>query len=203
MGSSPWRLGLTGGIGSGKTTVSRFFSEYGAAVFDADFVARSVTGPGGAAISMIRQQLGDQAIAADGSMNRTAVRDIVFSDSAMRLRLEQIIHPLVWTESLQQEKSAACSGFPCILFDIPLLAESGVWRTRLDRILVVDCPERTQVERVVRRSGLSEEQVIRIVQSQAPRARRLSIADIVIRNDQISLANLAGQVRHIGAFFGL
>lgn len=203
MGSSPWRLGLTGGIGSGKSTVSRLLAENGAAVIDADCIARSVTGQGGSAIAAIRQQLGDHAIAADGSIDRAVVRDMVFRDSAMRLRLEHIIHPLVWTESLQQENAARCSGFPCIVFDIPLLTESGIWRTRLDRILVVDCAERTQVERVVRRNAFSEEQVLRIVQSQSVRAQRLSIADIVIRNDEISLVQLADQVRQIAASLGL
>ena len=147
------RIGLTGGIGSGKSTVADLLATCGACVIDADAISRRVTAAGGAAINPIAQQFGSQAITAQGAMDRDVMRQLVFDDVAIRRRLEAIIHPLVSLETLRQAEDAARAGHVCIVFDIPLLVESGRWRQQLDRILVVDCSEATQISRVTARSG--------------------------------------------------
>lgn len=203
MARSLWRVGLTGGIGSGKSTVCGFFSEAGAAIVDADAISKAVTGPGGSAIASVREAFGDSAIDAAGGMDRAAVRARVFSQPQARQRLERIVHPLVLDEATRQESEFVGLGYRCILFDIPLLAESTHWRGRLEHILVVDCHQQTQVERVIRRSGLSEVQVRQIIGAQAPRALRLSIADSVIWNDGLSTEQLATEVHQLCTAFGL
>jgi dephospho-CoA kinase len=194
------RLGLTGGIGSGKSTVAQMLAALGAAVIDADAIARSVTASGGAAIPLIREAFGPELIAADGSLDRTRMRELAFADAGARKRLEAIVHPLVGQETARQ--AAAAQG-PLLVFDIPLLVEGGHWRARLDRVLVVDCTPETQVSRVVQRSGLTPDAVRQVIAAQASREQRLAAADLVIFNDGLTIDELRAQVREIGQRFGL
>lgn len=196
-------LGLTGGIGSGKSTVSAMLVERGAALIDADANARAVTAPGGAAIEAIRAAFGADALTPEGAMDRARMRALAFSDPAAKRRLEAIVHPLVGALGAQQLETARQAGCGCVVYDIPLLVESGRWRAQLDAVLVVDCPNQTQVARVVQRSGLSEDAVLAIIAAQAPRAVRLAAADAVIHNDGISLDQLREEVRGFALAFGL
>jgi dephospho-CoA kinase len=201
------RIGLTGGIGSGKSEVARVLASCGAAVVDADAISRGVTAAGGSAIENIAQEFGRRFIAADGSLDREQMRQLAFSDPDARRRLETIIHPLVRLETVQQTEKAVAEGKRCIVFDVPLLVESGNWRPLLDKVIVVDCPEATQLARVLAReagrAGWSAETVRRIVAGQAPRAQRLAAADICIYNEGISLEGLAARVRQVARSFGL
>lgn len=199
-----WRLGLTGGIGSGKSTVASMLAELGAAIIDADAISRSLTAPGGRALPDIRAQFGDALIGADGAMDRQAMRQRVFSDPQARQRLEAIIHPLVGEITQEQTEAALQTGARCLVHDVPLLVESGSrWRARLDRVMVVDCDAETQVERVVRRSGLPPQEVERIIAQQASRRERLACADLVIFNQGLSLQSLRQLVQETGRHFGL
>ena len=197
------RLGLTGGIGSGKSTVSAFLHRMGAAIIDADAIAKAVTAPGGLAIPALQAEFGVTVLTADGALNRAQMRDLVFSDAGAKARLEAIVHPLVGQAIAQQARQAETSGARCIVFDIPLLVESQHWRAELDRVLVVDCTQETQIARVVARNGLTEQEVRRILASQATRGQRLAAGDLVLYNDGIPLDNLKQQVREIGSQFGL
>ena len=179
----PWQLGLTGGIGSGKSTVAALLAECGAAVIDADAIARATTAHGGSALAAIATTFGPQLIDADGALDRAAMRALVYDDPGARQRLEAIVHPLVGAETERQARQAQAAGHALLVFDIPLLAEAGArWRARLDRVLVIDCPPALQLERVTARSQLPREQVEQIMASQATRAQRLSTADWVIWN---------------------
>lgn len=197
------RLGLTGGIGSGKSTVARLLVDAGAALIDADAISRQVTAPGGAAIPLITKQFGLQVITPEGAMDRDAMRRLAFSDPASRRQLEAIIHPLVGLETARQAEQALQAGNPCIVFDIPLLVESGRWRQQLDRVLVVDCSEATQISRVMARSGWTQEAVQKVIDGQASRAARRAAADVCIYNDGLSLDALGLIVRQISRRFGL
>lgn len=197
------RIGLTGGIGSGKSTVLQTLQSLGAATADADAIARSVTAPGGAAIPGIRERFGAEFIAADGSMDRARMRAHAFAEPAARRELEAIIHPLVSAAIREREAQARTEGRACLVFDIPLLVESGRWRAQLDRVLVVDCRPETQVERVMARSGLAREEVEAIIAAQAPRGLRLAAADVVVFNEGLSLAQLARTVTQAARGFGL
>jgi dephospho-CoA kinase len=197
------RLGLTGGIGSGKSTVARIFQQHGAAIVDADAVARSVTQSGGLAIEPIRAAFGADLIDADGALDREKMRGIVYADPRVRERLEAIIHPLVGQETMRQAQAAASAGHRLIVFDIPLLVESKNWRSRLDHIVVVDCTAAVQIGRVMARSGLSALEVERIIAAQARRETRLCAADTVICNSHLSLLALEGLVAQIAHRFGL
>ncbi len=197
------RLGLTGGIGSGKSTVAGCFSALGAVVIDADAISRQVTACGGLAIGQIAEAFGTDFIAADGALDRNKMRSASFSNPQVRSRLEAIIHPLVAQESLRLETMAAKSSARCIVFDIPLLVESGRWRQRVDQVLVVDCPVETQVERVMARNALARDEIGKIIASQAPRLRRLRAADIVIFNSGVSKEQVARAVEQIAIRFGL
>ncbi len=198
------RIGLTGGIGSGKSTVLRTLESLGAATADADAIARSVTAPGGAALPAIRAHFGADFIAADGSMDRARMRAHAFAQPEARRELEAIIHPLVAAEIRAREAQARAEGRACLVFDIPLLVESGRrWRAQLDRVLVIDCRPETQVKRVMARSGLAESEVRAIIAVQAPRALRLAAADIVLFNEGLSLEQLAQSVREAARGFGL
>jgi dephospho-CoA kinase len=197
------RLGLTGGIGSGKSTVAQVLTALGAAHMDADAVARSVTASGGGAIALIRDAFGDSLIGSDGALDRDQMRALAFADATAKRRLEAIIHPLVGLETARQAQQALDSGHHLLVFDIPLLVESGRWRQQLDRVLVVDCEPSTQIARVAARSGLTREAIQAIIAAQAPRAQRLAAADCVIYNDTITVDELASQTRQLAQRFGL
>lgn len=201
------RIGLTGGIGSGKSTVARMLVGCGATLVDADAIARQVTAPGGAAVKQIASQFGDDVITAEGALDRDRMRQLAFNDPAARQRLEAIIHPLVSQETLRQAGLAAKAGSPCIVFDIPLLVESGRWRQQLDQVLVVDCSEAAQIARVMAReegrSGWTRDVVEKIMAGQASRAERLAAADICICNEGLSLPSLGLLVRQLATRFGL
>ena len=187
-------IGLTGGIGSGKSTVARRLVELGAVLVDTDAIARALTAPGGAALPAIAQDFGPQAIGADGAMDRDWMRARAFADPAVKARLEAILHPLIGTTARAQ---AAAAGGRTVVFDVPLLAESGHWRARVDRVLVIDCGEQTQVQRVMARNSWPEEAVRRVIAQQATREQRRAIADAVILNDGISLVQLQAEVDRV------
>ena len=197
------RIGLTGGIGSGKSTVGRVLAACGAVLVDADEIARQLTAPGGAALAGLAKRFGARSIAADGAMDREYMRQLAFGDPAVKQQLEAIIHPLVGQEALRQSRAAVAAGRACIVLDIPLLVESGRWRQQLDRVLVVDCSEATQIARVMARNGLAREMVEKIMAAQASRSQRLAAADFCIYNDGLSLAALELQVRQLAQRFGL
>lgn len=188
----PLRIGLTGGIGSGKSTVARAWADLGATVIDTDAIARELTASGGAALPAIAQRFGAAAIAADGAMNRAHMRELAFSDAANRLALEAILHPMIGAET---SRRAAETRSAVIVFDVPLLVESGRWRDRVDRVLVVDCQEATQIERVMRRSGWTALAVQAVLDQQATRRARRAAADAMIFNEGLSLDELRQQVR--------
>lgn len=198
------RLGLTGGIGSGKSTVAGLLARHGAAVIDADAISRQTTAPGGAAIEAIRQVFGAELIGLDGALDREQMRTLAFSDASARQRLEQIIHPLVGLETQRQAEAATRAGTRCIVFDIPLLVESQQrWRARLDQVLVIDCSPETQITRVMLRSQLPRSEIERIMGQQVDRVHRLRAADHVICNDGPDLAELASLVAGSARLFGL
>jgi dephospho-CoA kinase len=186
------RIGLTGGIGSGKSTVARTLVDCGAVLVDTDAIARSITLAGGAALPALVAAFGPQIVGADGALDRDRMRALVFADPAAKRRLEAIVHPLIGEEAMRQAEAA---GERCIVFDVPLLAESRHWRTRVERIVVVDCSEATQVRRVVARSGWSEDAVRAVIAQQSPRAARRAIADAVIANEGLALDALQAETR--------
>jgi dephospho-CoA kinase len=188
------RIGLTGGIGSGKSTVGTMLTALGAALIDTDLIARRLTIPGGAAIDAIRAAFGARFITAEGSLDRPAMRSAAFADAAVRGELEAILHPLIGVEV---EREAASSGatVPALIFDVPLLVESGRWRARVDAVWVIDCSEAAQVRRVAARPGWSEAAARAVIGQQAPRAARRAAADAVIHNEGLSLEGLAAEVR--------
>jgi dephospho-CoA kinase len=186
------RVGLTGGIGSGKSTVGQLLAAHGATLIDTDLIARQLTLPGGAAMAAIAAAFGARVIASDGALDRAQMRELVFADPNAKKRLEAILHPLIGMETERQ--AAAASDAPALLFDVPLLVESGRWRAKVDKVLVVDCREATQLDRVVQRSSWTAPAVRAVIDSQAPRALRRACADAVIYNDGISLDELRAQV---------
>lgn len=173
-------IGLTGGIGCGKTIVANLFAARGATLVDTDLIAHAMTAPHGPAMAAIAAAFGAAFIAADGSLDRAAMRALVFTDPAARQRLEAILHPMIRAEAERQ--AAAASGL-YVIFVVPLLIESGAWSDRVARIVAIDCSEATQVARVMARNGLSEAQVRAIMANQVSRAERLAAADDVIDND--------------------
>lgn len=185
----PFRIGLTGGIGSGKSRVADQLGELGADIIDTDLIAHQLTQPAGRAIAPLREAFGDQIIDATGALDRAAMREQVFRDSTARLRLEGILHPLIG-EEVQRQADIGAGLYQ--VFVVPLLVESGRWRERVDRICVVDCDEATQITRVGLRSGLAPADVQRIMEVQASRQARLDAADDVIVNDG---ATTPGQLR--------
>jgi len=198
MMSTALRVGLTGGIGSGKSTVAKCLVDCGAHLVDTDAIARALTLPGGLAMPALASAFGAAAVAADGSLDRDHMRRLAFADDAARARLEAILHPLIGQEALRQ--AAQADGRP-VVFDVPLLAESARWRRRVDRVLVVDCLEATQVQRVSQRPGWSEAAARAVMARQASRADRRAVADAVIHNDHISLEQLAAEVRALWALW--
>jgi dephospho-CoA kinase len=193
-------VGLTGGIGSGKSTVADQLVARGAALVDTDRIAHELTAPGGGAIAPIRAEFGDAMIAADGRMDRSAMRALAFSDPLARKRLEAILHPLIRQHTEAGIAAALRAGAPYVLVAIPLLVEGGKGRGRHDRILVVDCPPEVQVERVMRRSQLPREQVDAIMAAQATREQRLAVADDVVDNGGGPEA-LPAQIARIDALY--
>lgn len=194
----PLRIGLTGGIGSGKSTVAQMLHARGAAIIDADAIARSVTAPNGAAMPAIAQTFGEDFITTDGALDRERMRAHVFKEPSAKQALEAIIHPLITQETQRQAQAAIEQGFRTLVFDVPLLVESGTrWRTQIDRVLVVDCAEATQIERVVARNGLSRETIQNIISAQASRAQKLAAADWVIHNEKLTLQTLRDQVAQL------
>ena len=185
------RIGLTGGIGSGKSTVANFLTEAGAAVIDSDAISRRLTAAGGAALPLIVAEFGAAMLGSDGTLDRVQMRELVFSDATAKRRLEAILHPLIG-HAVDVESAAAHDDL--IVFDVPLLVESGRWRARVDRVLVVDCREATQLARVMSR-GWTQEAAQAVIAQQATRRARRACADAVIHNDGgLALADLRAQV---------
>ncbi|MGH1358750.1 MAG: dephospho-CoA kinase [Burkholderiaceae bacterium] len=196
MRNSPFLIGLTGGIGSGKSTIADAFVALGAALVDTDAVAHQLTAPGGRAIEPIRAAFGDEVIATDGSLDRPAMRKLAFSDAGSRQKLEAIIHPLIGAECTAQIEQAHRSGAAYILLAVPLLVESGNWLEKVDRVLVIDCDEALQISRVKSRSGLADEQIRAIMDVQASREERRAAAHDVIDNSS-DLEAAQAQVRKL------
>lgn len=202
--TSPFRLGLTGGIGSGKSTVAQRLQKSGATLIDADHISRSLTAIGGAALSSIAQTFGQDLIDVQGALNRARMRELVFADPQARQQLEGILHPLIAEQTHQQHEAAIAAGRKLVVHDIPLLVESGHWPGKLDGVLVVDCRESTQIERVMARSGLTHDAVHNIIATQATRAQRLAAADWVLYNDEgVTIDSLNACTDQIAAWFGL
>lgn len=183
-------VGLTGGIGSGKSTVADCFAALGVPVIDTDVIARALTAPGGAALEAIRAVFGETVMQADGTLHRAVLRRRVFADSAARRQLEAILHPRIRQEVAQKLATLTA---PYALIVIPLLVETGGYRDVLNRVLVVDCPEALQITRVMARSGLAQGEIKAILAAQAGRAERLAVADDIIVNT-ISLEALRAEV---------
>ena len=193
----PYIVGLTGGIGSGKSAATAHFAALGASVVDTDLIAHALTAPGGAAIEAIRRTFGADMLTPDGSLDRAAMRGLAFQRPAARRQLEAILHPMIRDESTRQCREA--SG-PYVVLAVPLPIESGTYRERCNRICVVDCPEDLQVARVRQRNALPEEQIRSIMAAQASRAQRLAAADDVIDN-RGTLAELEAQVERLHAAY--
>jgi dephospho-CoA kinase len=194
------RVGLTGGIGSGKSTVAGFLREAGAAVVDTDAISRGLTLAGGAAMPAIAQAFGADFVTADGALDRERMRALAFSDASAKRRLESILHPLITTEALAQADTAKAA--PLIVFDVPLLVESGRWRPRVARVLVIDCSAETQTARVLQRPGWTRERVDGALAAQASRQARRAAADAVLLNDGIALVTLRNEVLSLAARWG-
>jgi dephospho-CoA kinase len=192
-GDHPFSVGLTGGIGSGKSTVADLFAKKGVSVIDTDLIAHQLTAPNGLAIAPIRSAFGDEFVLADGAMDRKKMRDAVFGNPDAKSKLEAILHPLIRIET---ERAAADAKGVYLLYVVPLLVESGLWKNRVSRVLTVDCPEELQIQRVMQRNGFTEQQVRAIMENQVPRAVRVAAADDVITNDG-NTAELQTQVEDL------
>lgn len=190
-------VGLTGGIGCGKTTVADMFAALGASVIDTDQIAHSLTAPHGAAMPALLAEFGEDFATPEGALDRAKMRALVFSDATARARLEAILHPRIRDATAA---AAAIATGPYTIFVVPLLIESGTWRERVTRVLAIDCSEETQVARVMTRSGLSAEQVRAIMAAQVTRAQRLAAADDVVNNDE-GLDELRPQVERLHAHY--
>lgn len=188
------RIGLTGGIGSGKSTVSALLQARGAAIVDTDAIARSLTVAGGPAMPALVQAFGPDMADATGALDRVRMRERVFADAAAKQVLESILHPLIGAEC---ERQAGVAEAPAVVFDVPLLVESGRWRRLVDKVLVVDASTQTQRERVTARSGWSDDAIRAVIAQQATRAARRAAADAVLFNDGITVQELAGQVQSL------
>lgn len=190
-------IGLTGGIGSGKSTVAALLQDLGATVVDADAVSRATTAAGGAAIPAISVVFGQDFVDSNGALDRAKMRELVFTDSAAKQKLEAIVHPLVKLEMARQIANAMTE---IVVLDLPLLAENtsfSGWRATLDVVCVVDCLPETQIKRVMARSHMTAEQVKAVMANQASRTDRLAIADVVITNEELSLAALKVLVKAV------
>jgi dephospho-CoA kinase len=189
-------IGLTGGIGSGKTTVSNLFAQLGAGIVDTDLIAHQITAPGGKAIPLIRDHFGAEFIDNGGALDRAKMRSLVFQNPEAKKALEEITHPLIRQETLRQANQLADAGAPYLLLVVPLLIESGAWIDQIDYLVVVDCPEETQIQRVMHRSNLSRTEVEAILKAQASRQERLALANTVIDN-QGKLSELKSAVQEL------
>ena len=198
MAAAKPRIGITGGIGSGKSTVSQLFEACGSFIIDADQIARNLTLDNGAAIDAIRQSFGDDFITASNALDRDKMRAAVFQQPAKKQQLEAILHPLI-KRTIFEKYAWACkhNQQPLVIFDIPLLAESTQWSPRLDYVVVVDCNESTQISRVMARNQLAEDTVRAIMVQQATRAQRLRKADAVLWNETTSLQALGAEVQQL------
>ena len=176
----PFCVGLTGGIGCGKSRVTDMFAQLGAGVVDTDVISRELTKPRGLAMPAIASAFGPQYVMPDGSLDRARMRALVFADAAAKQQLEAILHPLIREASRRQIADAR---EPYLLIVVPLLLETGAYRDLVNRVLVVDCTEEQQIERTVERSDLPADEVRRIMRAQTPRSERLKHADDVLRND--------------------
>ena len=197
------RIGLTGGIGSGKSTVAAMLADLGAAVIDSDALSRASTASGGTAIAAIAEAFGPEFIDPAGALDRERMRGLVFREPAARARLESIVHPIVQAAMAQQEQAARTKGCGVVVLDIPLLIESGHWTNALDAVVVVDCTNSTQLARVMQRSAMAPAQVQDIIASQATRLQRRRVADAVLWNDGSSLPELGAAVAALAKTFGL
>ena len=175
-------IGLTGGIGSGKTAVSDLLGELGVGIIDTDLISHEITAPGGKAISLIAEAFGDDFIDPQGALNRPKMRALVFEDPNARQVLERVTHPLIQQETAKQAYKLLKSGVPYLVFVVPLLVESGSWVKLIDYLVVVDCPEETQIQRVMQRNNMTRPQVENILKAQASRNTRLAAANTVIEN---------------------
>ncbi|MFM0630586.1 dephospho-CoA kinase [Paraburkholderia xenovorans] len=184
-------VGLTGGIGSGKSTVADLFAAHGVPLVDTDLIAHRITAPHGMAMPQIAAEFGEAFVAPDGSLDRARMRSLVFSEDGARKRLEGITHPLIRAETEREQREAQG---PYVIVVVPLLVESGKWKTRVNRVLTVDCSVETQISRVMSRNNFSREQVLAIIARQATREARLAAADHVIDNDNAPLDALKAQV---------
>ncbi|MCQ9615524.1 dephospho-CoA kinase [Paenalcaligenes niemegkensis] len=189
------KIGLTGGIGSGKTRVADYFASWGATLVDTDLIAHSLTMPQGDAIEALRHEFGTEFITDEGAMDRVKMREYVFAEPERRNRLERILHPLIRDVTNRQILQArGCY----VVVVVPLLIESGQWHERVDRVCVVDCDPATQIQRVRARSGLTAQAIERIMSVQATREQRLAVADDVILNDAAtSLPTLEARARQL------
>lgn len=197
---TPLRLGLTGGIGSGKSTVARSLQKFGAQIIDADAISRATTQSGGEAIPEIARIFGPRFVSSDGALDREQMRDHVFSQRDARSQLEAIVHPLVTQEIMRQVRFSDAS---CMVFDVPLLVESPHWRRQLDAVWVVDCAIETQITRVQERNGWDRPTVQAVIASQSARTQRLAAADAIVCNDGILLTELHALVKELSIKFGL
>lgn len=194
-GKAAFSVGLTGGIGCGKSTVAELFAGLGATIVDTDAIAHALTAPHGAAMPAILAEFGPDFATPDGALDRARMRSLVFSDAGARARLEAILHPRIRDATAA---AAAIASGPYVIYAVPLLIESGTWRDRVTRVLAVDCSEDTQVARVMQRSRLDADQVRAIMATQVTRAERLAAADDVIDNDD-GLEALLPQVKRLHA----
>jgi dephospho-CoA kinase len=190
MPDHKFSLGLTGGIGSGKTTVANMFAELGASIIDTDVIAHQVSQTGGTAIPFIAKCFGADFINTEGAMDRAKMRDLVFSDTQAKKQLESILHPLI-RQQCEIEATTSRGAYP--IFVVPLLIESGNWRARVQRILVVDCDQETQIARVIQRNKFERVQVLRILAAQVSREERLAHADDII-NSMADLSQVRSEV---------
>jgi len=199
----PFRVGLTGGIGSGKSTVAGLLALRGAAVIDADAIAHQLTAPGGAAMAAIARHFGADFVTTQGALDRERMRQFAFANPTARKQLEAIIHPMVAEETGRQAGVARAAGHRCLVFDVPLLVESVTWRQKVDHVLVVDCRPETQIARVMARNAISRAAVEAIMANQSTRLRRLQAADSVIFNDGLTLEDLSLEVAALAPCFRL
>jgi len=197
MSTVPFSIGLTGGIGSGKTTVANMFAERGASIVDTDLIAHSLTAPGGSAMPAIVAEFGPEFADATGALDRARMRQLVFADAGAKARLEAILHPRIRDGALA---AAAAATGSYVIYAVPLLVESGTWRSRVQRVLVIDCREEVQISRVMARNNLPEAQVLAIMAAQASRAQRLAAADDVIENND-GIAALTPQIDRLHALY--